>query len=255
MALSARIFGVNSWSILVPAGADGRRHRRRCCSRRCKRWYGPAAGLIAGAVLALTPVAVLMFRFNNPDALLVLLMVAGGVRDRRGRSRTARRSGWSGPACSSASASSPRCCRRCWWCPALRAGVPVRRPAAARQADRAAAARRRSRWSSRPAGTSRSSSCVPASMRPVHRRLAEQQHARTDPRLQRPRPAHRRRDRQRRRWRRTAAAGARPAWLRMFDSEQGGQISWLLPAALILLVGGLVLTCAAAAHRPAAGRR
>jgi 4-amino-4-deoxy-L-arabinose transferase-like glycosyltransferase len=42
-----------------------------------KRWYGPAAGLIAGAVSALTPVAVLMFRFNNPDALLVLLMVAG----------------------------------------------------------------------------------------------------------------------------------------------------------------------------------
>src|SRR4029453_2074604 len=42
-----------------------------------KRWYGPAAGLIAGLVSALTPVAVLMFRFNNPDALLVLLMVAG----------------------------------------------------------------------------------------------------------------------------------------------------------------------------------
>jgi 4-amino-4-deoxy-L-arabinose transferase-like glycosyltransferase len=35
-----------------------------------------AGGLIAGAVLALTPAAVLIFRFNNPDALLVLLMVA-----------------------------------------------------------------------------------------------------------------------------------------------------------------------------------
>ena len=34
------------------------------------------AGLLAGAVMALTPVAVLMFRFNNPDALLVLLMTA-----------------------------------------------------------------------------------------------------------------------------------------------------------------------------------
>src|SRR5207248_705099 len=40
------------------------------------RWFGPAAGLIAGLVLALTPVAVLIFRFNNPDALLVLLMTA-----------------------------------------------------------------------------------------------------------------------------------------------------------------------------------
>ena len=37
---------------------------------------GPAAGLIAGAVLALTPVAALMFRFNNPDALMVLLLIA-----------------------------------------------------------------------------------------------------------------------------------------------------------------------------------
>jgi 4-amino-4-deoxy-L-arabinose transferase-like glycosyltransferase len=32
--------------------------------------------LIAGAVLALTPVATLMFRYNNPDALLTLLLVA-----------------------------------------------------------------------------------------------------------------------------------------------------------------------------------
>ena len=34
------------------------------------------AGLVAGLVLALTPAAALMFRFNNPDALLVLLMTA-----------------------------------------------------------------------------------------------------------------------------------------------------------------------------------
>jgi 4-amino-4-deoxy-L-arabinose transferase-like glycosyltransferase len=37
---------------------------------------GAIAGLIAGTVLALTPAATLMFRYNNPDALLVLLMVA-----------------------------------------------------------------------------------------------------------------------------------------------------------------------------------
>src|SRR5207302_2274885 len=41
-----------------------------------RRWFGEAAGLIAGLVLALTPVAALMFRYNNPDSLLVLLMVA-----------------------------------------------------------------------------------------------------------------------------------------------------------------------------------
>ena len=37
------------------------------------------SGLLAGAILATTPVAVLMFRFNNPDALLVLLMVAAAA--------------------------------------------------------------------------------------------------------------------------------------------------------------------------------
>ena len=42
-----------------------------------RRWAGPGAGLLAGAALALTPAAVLMFRFDNPDALLVLLLVAG----------------------------------------------------------------------------------------------------------------------------------------------------------------------------------
>ncbi|MGH3408967.1 MAG: glycosyltransferase family 39 protein, partial [Streptosporangiaceae bacterium] len=41
-----------------------------------RRWFGPGAGLLAGAALALTPVATLMFRFNNPGALLVLLMTA-----------------------------------------------------------------------------------------------------------------------------------------------------------------------------------
>lgn len=39
------------------------------------KWTAPAAGLIAGLVMALTPVAVLMFKFNNPDALLVLLLI------------------------------------------------------------------------------------------------------------------------------------------------------------------------------------
>jgi 4-amino-4-deoxy-L-arabinose transferase-like glycosyltransferase len=76
MDVSARIFGVNTWSILVPEALIGVATVGLLFAT-VKRWYGPAAGLIAGAVAALTPVAVLMFRFNNPDALLVLLMVAG----------------------------------------------------------------------------------------------------------------------------------------------------------------------------------
>ncbi|WP_300010524.1 glycosyltransferase family 39 protein [Pseudonocardia sp.] len=75
MALSARIFGFSAWSMLVPqalmgVAAVGLLHAA------VRRVSGPVAGLVAGAAFALTPVAVLMFRFNNPDALLVLLMVA-----------------------------------------------------------------------------------------------------------------------------------------------------------------------------------
>lgn len=39
---------------------------------------GTAAGLLAGAALACTPVAALIFRFNDPDALLVLVLTVAG---------------------------------------------------------------------------------------------------------------------------------------------------------------------------------
>jgi 4-amino-4-deoxy-L-arabinose transferase-like glycosyltransferase len=76
MELSARLFGVNSWSILVPQALEGVAAVGLLYAA-VKRWFGAGAGLLAGAVLAVTPVAALMFRFNNPDALLVLLLVAG----------------------------------------------------------------------------------------------------------------------------------------------------------------------------------
>ena len=76
MELSARIFGVNAWSILVPQALEGVA-AVAVLYAAVKRWFGPAAGLLAGAVLALTPVAALMFRFNNPEALLVLTLTAG----------------------------------------------------------------------------------------------------------------------------------------------------------------------------------
>ncbi|MEU0551043.1 glycosyltransferase family 39 protein [Micromonospora sp. NPDC005979] len=76
MALSVRIFGLNSWAMLVPQALCGVASVGVLYAS-VKRWYGPVAGLIAGVVLALTPVATLMFRFNNPDALLVLLLLGG----------------------------------------------------------------------------------------------------------------------------------------------------------------------------------
>jgi 4-amino-4-deoxy-L-arabinose transferase-like glycosyltransferase len=76
MGLSARLFGVNAWSILVPQALMGVATVWLLYAT-VKRVAGETAGLLAGTVLVLTPVAVLMFRFNNPDALLVLLLTAG----------------------------------------------------------------------------------------------------------------------------------------------------------------------------------
>ncbi|GAA1147417.1 hypothetical protein GCM10009630_52300 [Kribbella jejuensis] len=76
MGLSARIFGFNSWSMLVPEALMGVASVGFVYVS-VRRWFSANAGLLAGAILALTPVAVLIFRFNNPDALLVLLLCAG----------------------------------------------------------------------------------------------------------------------------------------------------------------------------------
>ncbi|MFI9384514.1 ArnT family glycosyltransferase [Kutzneria sp. NPDC052558] len=76
MGLSARIFGFNSWSLLAPQAIEGVLAVWLLYAA-VRRRFGNGAGLAAGAALALTPVAVLMFRFDNPDALLVLLMTAG----------------------------------------------------------------------------------------------------------------------------------------------------------------------------------
>jgi 4-amino-4-deoxy-L-arabinose transferase-like glycosyltransferase len=73
MEISARIFGFNQWSALVPQALEGVASVAVLYAA-IRRWFGPQAGLIAGLVLALTPSAALIFRFNNPDALLVLLM-------------------------------------------------------------------------------------------------------------------------------------------------------------------------------------
>jgi 4-amino-4-deoxy-L-arabinose transferase-like glycosyltransferase len=84
MGLSVRIFGLSSWSVLVPQALMGvgtvwlvyLAVRRAAAPATADAGLAHRAGLLAGTVMALTPVAVLMFRFNNPDALLVLLMTA-----------------------------------------------------------------------------------------------------------------------------------------------------------------------------------
>jgi 4-amino-4-deoxy-L-arabinose transferase-like glycosyltransferase len=73
--VSVRLFGLNPWSVLVPQALEGVAAVALLYAG-VRRAAGPGAALLAGAVFALTPVAALMFRFNNPDALLTLLLVA-----------------------------------------------------------------------------------------------------------------------------------------------------------------------------------
>jgi 4-amino-4-deoxy-L-arabinose transferase-like glycosyltransferase len=74
MGLSVRLFGLNSWSILLPEALAGVA-TVALLFVIVRRSFGPVAAVIAALVMALTPAAVLMFRYNNPDALLTLLLV------------------------------------------------------------------------------------------------------------------------------------------------------------------------------------
>jgi 4-amino-4-deoxy-L-arabinose transferase-like glycosyltransferase len=75
MALSGRLFGFSTWSLLVPEALMG----VACVAlvyALARRWAGPRTALAAGSLLASMPAAALMFKFDNPDAMLVLCMVA-----------------------------------------------------------------------------------------------------------------------------------------------------------------------------------
>lgn len=88
--ISVRLFGLSSWSVLVPQALMGV-GAVAVLYAAVRRAAGPWSGLLAGAVLALTPVAALIFRFNNPDALLVLLLVTAAYCIQRGIEKDASR--------------------------------------------------------------------------------------------------------------------------------------------------------------------
>ena len=84
--LAVRLFGLSSWSVLAPQALMGvatvallyASVRRSALAAGLAPRLATGAALFGGAALAVTPVAVLIFRFNNPDALLTLLLVAAG---------------------------------------------------------------------------------------------------------------------------------------------------------------------------------
>lgn len=74
MSLSVRLFGLNSWSILVPQALMGI-STTWLIYKIIRRSHPAAPALLGGLIYATTPVVVLMSRFNNPEPLMGLLTV------------------------------------------------------------------------------------------------------------------------------------------------------------------------------------
>jgi 4-amino-4-deoxy-L-arabinose transferase-like glycosyltransferase len=83
MGLSVRLFGLSPAAILLPEALAGVA-TVAVLFATVRRSFGAASATIAGLVMALTPGAVLMFRYNNPDAVLTLLLVIAAALLARG---------------------------------------------------------------------------------------------------------------------------------------------------------------------------
>ncbi|MFC4586756.1 glycosyltransferase family 39 protein [Sphaerisporangium corydalis] len=242
MELSARIFGVNAWSILVPQALMGVA-TVGVLYATVRRHFGAGAGLLAGAVLALTPVAALMFRFDNPDALLVLLLTLGAYGMVRAQERG--HTGWLvfAAACVG-TAFLAKMLQAFLVVPGfaltylVTAPVPVGRRVRQLLAGGAALVAGAGWWvavvalvpsGSRPyIGGSQTDSVLELALgyNGLGRLTGEE----------------------------TGGLGnlnQEAGWTRLLDSEMGAQISWLLPAALIMLAAGLWLARRAPRTDPA----
>ena len=246
MTASARLFGFSSWSLLAAAGADGRRLGRDCSTGPCAagrarspgwsrapRWRSPRRQCSCSGSTTRTRC--------SPCCSSPVVMRWSERSTRRRCAR--RRGGWSPRARPWASASSRRWGRRCSSCPRSGWCTSWRvRPACA--PGSCSSAPRSARWSSPRAGTSRWWSCGPP---PTGRTSAAPP----------PTPCWSSR------WATTGSAGssagaatagggpggsANTAFggsagiTRLFTGEIALEVSWLLPAALVLLVAGLAVT-------------
>ena len=77
MGFSARLFGFSSFSMLLPSVLAGIGSVWLLYSAM-KRQFGFTSAIISAVTLMLTPVAALMFGFNNPDAILTFMLTASG---------------------------------------------------------------------------------------------------------------------------------------------------------------------------------
>ncbi len=194
MELSARIFGVNSWSILAPQALEGvatvgaalrhrpalvRRRRRGSSPARCWRSRrSPRSCSGSTTPTRCSCCCSLGATYATVRAIEDGRTALAGARRVAGRVRLPR----------------PRCCRRSWSCPPSRSSTcsPARRRCGRRIGQLA--------WAGRGHGrvvglVGRRGRAAPRPRPALHRRLAGQQHPQPHLRLQRLRPAHRQRDR------------------------------------------------------------
>ncbi|MDX3844960.1 ArnT family glycosyltransferase [Streptomyces europaeiscabiei] len=78
MGLSARVFGYGTWQMMLPMVAVGV-GSVALLYRMVKRDFGAVAGTIAALALTLTPITVAITRDTNPDPVLVFLMLLGAA--------------------------------------------------------------------------------------------------------------------------------------------------------------------------------
>ena len=78
MGLSCRVFGFGTWQMMAPMIVVALA-TIWIVHASVKRVWGHGAATVAALVLALTPITVAINRDNNPDTLLVFLMVAGAA--------------------------------------------------------------------------------------------------------------------------------------------------------------------------------
>ncbi|MET8051318.1 glycosyltransferase family 39 protein [Streptosporangium sp. NPDC005286] len=95
-ALSVRVFGYHGWALIMPQVVEGVL-AVAVLHRAVLRWAGPAAASISALVLALTPITVAVNRNDNPDTLLVLLLVCAAYAVTRAVTAGAGHTGMAGP--------------------------------------------------------------------------------------------------------------------------------------------------------------
>ncbi|WNZ07907.1 glycosyltransferase family 39 protein [Streptomyces sp. 11x1] len=91
--ISSKIFGMHGWALLLPQVIEGVA-TVFVLHRTVRRWAGEAAGLVAALVLTLTPITVAINRDNNPDTLLVLLLVSAAYALTRALRTEGRAATW-----------------------------------------------------------------------------------------------------------------------------------------------------------------